>query len=161
MQILTRLRTVGASIVITTSQVLAASKPAAVRPAAAARYPEVTTYGSQESGSPAPSAKRAPKHAPKHSHAYDFLIRGTVFSENALAFPGVQLRARRAGEKKFRWETYTNSHGEFAIRVPQGQEYELAVRAKGFSDQARTIDARTGDIQDDVVFRMERAGGKK
>lgn len=114
---------------------------------------------SQAQASPAPSAKPA-EHPPKHSHAYDFLIRGTVFTENALAFPGVQLRVRRAGEKKFHWETYTNSRGEFAIRVPQGKEYELAVHAKGFSHQTRAIDAKTGDIQDDVVFRMERAGEK-
>ena len=39
----------------------------------------------------------------KYSHANDFLIRGTVFTDKALSFPGVQLRIRRAGEKKFRW----------------------------------------------------------
>ena len=161
MQILTQLRAVGASITIST--VLAASPAATVRPAAPIIYAETTIYDRQESqapASPTPPAKPA-KHAPKHSHAYDFLIRGTVFSENALAFPGVQLRVRRAGEKKSHWETYSNSRGEFAIRVPQGQEYELAVHAKGFGDQLRAIDARSGDIQDDVVFRMERGGGKK
>src|SRR6266705_1861939 len=39
----------------------------------------------------------------KYSHVNDFLIRGTVFTDKALSFPGVQLRIRRAGEKKFRW----------------------------------------------------------
>src|SRR5437868_8983660 len=47
----------------------------------------------------------------KHTHAHDFLIRGTVFQPNSLAFPGVRLRIRRAKEKKFRWETFTNSRG--------------------------------------------------
>jgi hypothetical protein len=105
--------------------------------------------------------KPAPKHPGKYSHVNDFLIRGTVFTDILLAFPSVQLRVRRTGEKKFRWETYTNSRGEFAVRVPQGAQYELAVHAKGFTDQTSTIDARTGDIHDNVVFRMQPAGGKK
>ena len=93
----------------------------------------------------------------KYSHANDFLIRGTVFTDKALSFPGVQLRIRRSGEKKFRWQDQTNSRGEFAIRVPQGAQYEMVVRAKGFADQVRTIDARTGSGENSVVFRMEPA----
>jgi hypothetical protein len=83
------------------------------------------------------------------------LIRGTVFTDKALAFPGVQLRIRRAGEKKFRWEDSTNSRGEFAIRVLQGAQYEMVVHVKGFADQTRTIDALTGSGENNVVFRME------
>jgi hypothetical protein len=93
----------------------------------------------------------------KYSHANDFLIRGTVFTDKALAFPGVQLRIRRAGEKKFRWQDSTNSRGEFAIRVPQGAQYEMVVHVKSFADQTRTIDARTGSGENNVVFRMEPA----
>src|SRR6266566_497265 len=97
----------------------------------------------------------------RYSHANDFLIRGTVFTDKALSFPGVQLRIRRAGEKKFRWESYTNSRGEFAVRVPQGSDYEMVVRAKGFAEQARTIDAKTGGNEESMVFRMQpTAGGK-
>jgi hypothetical protein len=98
----------------------------------------------------------------KYSHANDFLIRGTVFTEKALAFPDVQLRIRRSGEKKFRWEDRTNSRGEFAIRVPQGIQYEMVAHAKDFADQIRTIDARNGAGENNVVFRMEPAKkGKK
>ena len=95
----------------------------------------------------------------KYSHANDFLIRGTVFTDKALSFPGVQLRIRRVGEKKFRWESYTNSRGEFAIRVPQGADYELVVRVKGFAEQTRTIDAKTGGNEQSMVFRMQPAAG--
>ncbi len=95
----------------------------------------------------------------RYSHANDFLIRGTVFTDKALSFPGVQLRIRRAGEKKFRWESYTNSRGEFAIRVPQGSDYELVVRVKGFAEQTRTIDAKTGGNEESMVFRMQPAAG--
>jgi len=98
----------------------------------------------------------------KYTHAQDFLIRGTVFTDKALGFPAVQLRIRRATEKKFRWQTYTNSRGEFAVRVPQGLEYEVVIHAKGFADQTRAIDAKGGLSEDTVVFRMEpAAGGKK
>ena len=110
--------------------------------------------------SPAGTSSSKPSKK-KYSHANDFLIRGTVFNEQALSFPGVQLRIRRPGEKKFRWESYTNSRGEFAVRVPQGADYEMVVRAKGFAEQTRAIDAKSGDYEGNLVFRMQREGGDK
>ena len=101
------------------------------------------------------SSSSASSNGRKYSHANDFLIRGTVFTDKDLAFPSVQLRIRRAGEKKFRWEDSTNSRGEFAIRVLQGAQYEMVVHVKGFADQTRTIDALTGSGENNVVFRME------
>ena len=111
----------------------------------------------------APAAKPPISSQPKYSHANDYLIRGSVFTDKALSFPGVKLRIRRAGEKKFRWEDYTNSRGEFAIRVPQGSQYEMVVRAKGFADQTKVVDAKNGtDANNNLVFRMQpAAGGKK
>lgn len=115
---------------------------------------------SQPSSPAGSSSSKGSKHKP--SHASDFLIRGTVFTEKALAFPGAQLRIRRTGDKKFRWQDYTNSRGEFAIRVPQGAQYEMVVRAKGFAEQTKTIDAQSGIGDTNVVFRMEPLkGGKK
>jgi hypothetical protein len=85
-----------------------------------------------------------------------------VFTDKALSFPGVKLRVRRAGEKKFRWEDSTNSRGEFAIRVPQGAEYEMVVHARGFTDQAQVVDAKSGNGGDkNLVFRMQRSAGGK
>ena len=111
------------------------------------------------SNSPAAADKLSHK---KYSHANDFLIRGTVFNEKALSFPGVELRIRVAGEKKYRLNSYTNLRGEFAARVPQGASYEIAVRAKGFEEQTRTVDARNGANEETIVFRMQPvAGGKK
>lgn len=108
------------------------------------------------------AAKTAKTGKKKYSHVNDFLIRGTVFNEKALSFPGAELRIRQAGQKKYRWETRTNSRGEFAVRVPQGSDYEMLVQAKGFSDQTRTVDAKNGENEETVVFRMQRiAGGKK
>jgi len=113
---------------------------------------------------PAPTAPTSPPGKPgktKYSHANDYLIRGTVFTEKALSFPGVQLRIRKVGEKKFRRESYTNSRGEFAVRVPQGADYEMVVRVKGYVEQTRTIDAKSGANEESVVFRMELISGGK
>jgi hypothetical protein len=121
--------------------------------AAAPAQPPATTPANPSTGTS--SSKR------KYSHANDFLIRGTVFTDKALAFPAVQLRIRRSTEKKFHWETYTNSRGDFAVRVPQGLEYELVIHAKGFADQTRAIDAKSGLSETTVTFRMEPAAGVK
>ena len=136
----------------TQSQNPQGSEPAPSKPPASA-----SPQNSQSSSSSRDSSSKGKKY----SHANDFLIRGTVFQPNALAFPAVQLRIRRATEKKFRWETYTNSRGEFAVRVPQGLQYELLVHVKGFADQMRTVDATSGISEDNVAFRMEPAAGSK
>jgi Carboxypeptidase regulatory-like domain len=97
----------------------------------------------------------------KYSHANDFLIIGTVFDPKGYALPGVELRVRRSNEKKYRWDSYTNSRGEFAVRVPQGSDYEMVIRAKGFADQTRPLDAKTGVSEARIVFHMESAGDVK
>ena len=91
----------------------------------------------------------------------DFLVLGTVFTEQGLALPGAAVRVRRAGDRKTRWEARSDRRGEFALRVPKGAEYELSVAAAGYQEQARKIDARAGS-REDLVFRLQRAsGGKK
>jgi Carboxypeptidase regulatory-like domain len=113
--------------------------------------------GPQSSSSAESQSSSSKNGHSKYSHANDFLLRGTVFNDKALAFSGAELRIRRSGEKKFRWQDNTNSRGEFAIRVPQGTQYEVLVRAKGFGEQVRTIDARNGSGENNIVFRMEPA----
>jgi hypothetical protein len=108
-----------------------------------------------------PTATPSKPGKKRYSHGNDFLIRGTVFTDKALSFPGVQLRIRRAGEKKFRWESYTNSRGEFAVRVPQGSAYEMVVHARGFAEQTRAIDAKGSGNEESMVFRMQPAAGGK
>jgi hypothetical protein len=93
-----------------------------------------------------------------------FLIIGTVFNENALSFPRVQIRIRRSGEKKFRWETYTDSRGEFAVRVPPGFEYEVVTRVKKYADQTQHVDAKV-EVQQRLSIKLEpqvqsKAGAK-
>jgi len=113
-----------------------------------------TSAGTQ----PAPSESSSSRKS-KHSHADDLVIRGTVFNERGLALQGVKLRIRRSDQKKPRWETYTNSRGEFAVRVPKGPDYEIAAESKGFARQSQAIN---GQSEENVVLHMQPAsGGKK
>ena len=113
-----------------------------------------TSAGTQ----PAPSDSSSSRKS-KHSHADDLVIRGTVFNERGLALQGVKLRIRRSDQKKSRWETYTNSRGEFAVRVPKGPDYEIAAESKGFAKQSQAVN---GQSEENVVLHMQPVtGGKK
>jgi hypothetical protein len=108
--------------------------------------------------SPESSSKQSPS---KSGHADDFLVRGTVFTQEGLALPGAELHIRRASEKKFRWDTASNSRGEFAVRVKMGADYQVVVRAKGYQEQSLAVNAATGERVKELVFRMQRQTGKK
>ena len=109
---------------------------------------------------PAPDSSSKPARH-KHTPFDDFLVHGTVFNDKSLAFPGVDIRIRRVGEKKFRWQDVTNSRGDFAIRVPYNASYEIVTHAKGFVDQSKTVDAKTGSADQSLSFQMEPAKDKK
>ena len=117
--------------------------------------PTVSSRGSAEGyGGPAADQKE------KRSHQNDFLIFGTVFTEQGFSLPGAAIRVRRSGEKKVAGEATADRRGEFAVRVPQGAEYEITVAAKGFQDETRKIDAKLGN-REDLVFRLRPASGGK
>jgi hypothetical protein len=139
---------------------LATSSLRAQEPAPPAAPPPPPRQQQPSAENPSTPGSSTSKHT-RSTHANDFLIIGTVFTDRALAFPGVRLRVRRSTEKKFRWETYTNSRGEFAIRVPQGAEYEMVVFAKGFLDQSKTMSAKSGTSENSAVFTMQPVAGVK
>lgn len=84
-----------------------------------------------------------------------FLILGTVFNEGGYAFPGVKVRIRRKGEKKFRYEAYTDYRGEFAVRVPDNIEYEVVVAQKKYTEQSQVVAAKIEDVQKRLSFKLE------
>jgi hypothetical protein len=110
---------------------------------------------------PAPAESTTPPANKNKRHLDGFLIRGTVFNDKALSLPGAQLHIKRAGDKKHHWDTYTNSRGEFAIRVPPGSDYQVMVQSKGFADAVQQVDAKNGSSEEDLVFRMDLPPGKK
>jgi hypothetical protein len=67
------------------------------------------------------------------SHA---LIFGTVWDQAGHSVYGVHVRLRRASEKKFRWEAYSDHRGEFGIRVPAARaDYVLVPELKHGKNQ--------------------------
>jgi hypothetical protein len=59
------------------------------------------------------------------------LIFGTVWGPDSRPVSGVPIRIRRASEKRFRWELISNRSGEFAQRVPVGeQDYVIQADTK-------------------------------
>jgi hypothetical protein len=121
----------------------AAQQPAAPPPAA-----------STQATVPAPATQESSSTSNHRSKVPPFLILGTVFNEQALAFPGVQVKIRRKGEKKFHFDTYTNSRGEFAVRVPDGIEYEVVVHQKNYQDQSQVIAANLAEVQKRLTFKL-------
>ena|ERR1700690_3220832 len=116
---------------------------------------------------PAPPAAEAPSNTPsdktadKQRSIPGFLILGTVFDEKLLAFSGVQVRIRRSDEKKYRWETYTNSRGEFAVRVPEGPSYEVVIRAKKYGEQSQSVKSKNGDTQQRLSIQLKVTSEQK
>jgi hypothetical protein len=105
-------------------------------------------------GAASVSAPAAGAQSSSGSHAHDFLIFATVFTDRGFALPSARARVRRGDEKKFRWEAASDRQGEFAVRVPQGAEYEMTIEARGFKPETRKIDAR-GSNRTDLTIRME------
>lgn len=92
----------------------------------------------------------------------EFLLFGTVFTQQGFALSGAEVTVRRAGEKpgkKPAWRGISDRRGEFAAHVPPGAEYEIKVTANGFKDESRKVDARQGN-REDFVFRMQPAPKK-
>src|SRR5215467_4786124 len=109
---------------------------------------------------PPASAESTSKKKASSRHQHDFLIKGTIFTQEGLSLAGARIRIRKTGDKSFRWHDEANSRGEFAIRVIQGAQYEVVVDAKGFKELLKQVDASGSDRIQEVVFRMEREGSK-
>lgn len=114
--------------------------------------PDASGPSPQSQPSPATGQEIANKQP---SRVLPFLILGTVFNEGGYAFPGVRVRIRRKGEKKFRCEMYTDSRGEFAVRVPDGIEYEVVVAQKKYKEQTEVVAAKVEDVQKRLSFKLE------
>jgi len=55
------------------------------------------------------------------------LIYGTVWSADNHAIPGVPIRIQRVGDKKPKWQLMSDRRGEFAQRVPTGDNEYLVI----------------------------------
>lgn len=111
---------------------------------------------------PASSFPVSPADQPKHKPpAEDFLIFGTVLSDQGFTVQGAKIEVRRAGEKKVRGRAWSDRRGEFGIRVPLGAEYEIHIEARGFEKAERKIKAEAAQRFDFVEKLKQRAQAEK
>ena len=69
-------------------------------------------------------------HKPKTKQTA--VIFGTVWGPDDRGLPGIRVNIRKAGEKKTRWQVYSNRRGEFEQEVPSGkQDYVIRADVKG------------------------------
>jgi hypothetical protein len=96
----------------------------------------------------------------KKKHPLRTVISGTVFTEKGFSLPGASIRVNRVGERKARWEAMSDRQGEFGLWVPQGAEYEVHVKAKGYEEETQKVDGKSG-LHERLVFHMNPAKGEK
>jgi hypothetical protein len=72
-------------------------------------------------GKPATAGRNFLPDGNKREQPYA-LIFGTVWGPDNRPLYGVKVKIRREGEKKARWEQYSDHSGEFAQRVPAGKQ---------------------------------------
>jgi hypothetical protein len=83
------------------------------------------------------------------------LIFGTVWSPGGHPVYGIHVMLRRAGEKKFRWEAWSDHRGEFGIRVPAGRgEYILVPEQKHAGNPPETRIQVEGDERIDIGVHL-------
>jgi len=88
------------------------------------------------------------------------LIYGTVWGPDDRPVAGVPIKIRRASDKKAKWELVSDSHGEFAQRVPVGaQDYIIVADIKTPKGQPKpeTTAHITGNERTDVGLHLTTA----
>jgi len=82
------------------------------------------------------SASSAAERNDKKPRPYA-LIFGTVWGPDDHPVYGVKVKIRRAGQKKPRWELYSDHNGEFAQRLPTGKaDYVVWADLQGYKSPA-------------------------
>lgn len=72
-------------------------------------------------------------HAGNRAEKPYALIFGTVWGPDNRPLYAVKVKLRREGDKKARWEQYSDHRGEFAFRVPAGKAtYYASTDLKGY-----------------------------
>jgi uncharacterized membrane protein len=90
----------------------------------------------------------------------DCILYVTVFTQKGARLPDAAFIAHAVGKKKPHWEGYSDSRGEFAVRVSTQGDYEIEVKAKGYEVQTRKITSEVGQKLD-VVFNLVPRAPKK
>ena len=80
-----------------------------------------------------PALHAAPKSKDRDKDKPYALIVGTVWGPDDRPVYGVKVKIRRAKDKKAKWEMYSDHNGEFAQRIPPGEnDYIIWADLKSF-----------------------------
>lgn len=108
------------------------------------------------------TALRVPEPAPAKQHKPspdDCIFYATVFTNEGRLLVGAEIHVHPTGKKRPDYEAWSDRRGEFAVRVPNGGDYDIQVKADKFITQVRTAHADTG--KQDMVFHMDLQPEKK
>ena len=101
----------------------------------------------------AQEAPKQPDSPSPYKPAPYAVIFGTVWDADSHAVYGVHVQLRRSGEKKVRWEAYSDHRGEFAFRVPPGKaDYELAADLKSLKSMKNKHLSDSGPVKVHVEY---------
>jgi hypothetical protein len=90
----------------------------------------------------------------------DCILYVTVFTDQGARLPDAAFTAHATGKNKPHWDGYSDSRGEFAVRVSFQGDYEIEVKAKGYDPQTRKVTSEVGQRLD-VVFNLVPRSPKK
>ena len=68
------------------------------------------------------SARAFPQHSSQSAQKDYALIYGTVWGPDDRPVAGIPVSIRRSGDKKPKWQLTSDNRGEFAQRVPAGED---------------------------------------
>lgn len=88
------------------------------------------------------------------------LLYGNVFTADGHLLYGADVHVYKSGAKHWKWEAASDRRGEFAIRVPPGEDYVVEVKSKGFMTQTQKVTANASS-RVDMVFHMDSGSDKK
>ena len=100
---------------------------------------------------PSVSSSSALLAASKHEGKPYALIAGTVWGPDDRPVYGITVKIRRAKDKKPKWELHSDHMGEFAQRVPTGEnDYIISADLKGI----KTADGRQLKLVQEVTVHI-------
>ncbi len=83
------------------------------------------------------------------------LLFGTVFNEDGRLVRGAKVTVK-SKETKGKWETGSDTQGEFAVHLPAGKAvYTVEVQAPGLAPGKKEV-AFEGEERQDVVVHLKR-----
>jgi hypothetical protein len=80
------------------------------------------------------------------------LIFGTVWGPDQRPVHGVHVKVRRVGQKKAKWDLYSDHQGEFALRLPAAKaDYVVGADLKG----VKTLNGKQLHLAEEVAVHIE------